>query len=218
MVKKAYIVFLGAPGAGKGTQSQILTEKFGLPQLSTGNMLREAMAAQTDIGLKAKDLVNAGELVPDDIVIGIIAERIEEEDCVNGFILDGFPRNVAQAKSLDDVLFKRGLELTHVFNLEVNEEALVERRSGRLFAPKSGRTYHVKHNQPKVAGKCDVTGEKLITREDDTEEVLRHRLRVYEEQTAPVKEFYAARDMVQEFDGGQPLDVVARQLEDALNA
>lgn len=210
------IVFLGAPGAGKGTMSQNIVDKYNIPQLSTGNMLREAVADKTEIGLKAKSFIDAGDLVPDDVVLGIIENRIDAEDCAKGFILDGFPRTVAQAEGLTVMLQNKDISLTHVFSLEVDEETVIQRRSGRLFAPTTGRVYHEVNNPPKVAGKCDVSGEELVKRDDDKEEVLRHRLRVYEEQTAPVKAYYEAQNMVQQFDAAQAVDDVFSQLVEAI--
>lgn len=216
MTKPIRIVFLGAPGAGKGTQSQMLSDKYGIPQLSTGNMLREAVEAGTEIGKKAKNIMDAGGLVSDDVVLGIISARVEQDDCKAGYILDGFPRTVAQAEGLDTMLAEQGIELSHVFCLEVDEDTVISRQSGRLYAQKSGRVYHAVNNPPKVEGKCDVTGEELVKRDDDTEEVLRHRLSIYREQTAPVKDYYSARDMVQEFDGAQEMESVSAQLVEAI--
>ena len=210
------IVFLGAPGAGKGTQSQMLVDRYGIPQLSTGNMLRESIEAGLEVGLEAKRYMDAGNLVPDEVVLGIISARIQAEDCSSGFILDGFPRTVAQAEGLDAMLAERGIDLSHVFSLEVDEGTLISRRAGRLYAPKSGRVYHEVNNPPKVAGVCDVSGEELVKRDDDKEEVLRHRLAVYKEQTAPVKDYYTAKNMVQEFDGAQNVEAVSKQLIEAV--
>lgn len=218
MTNPLHIIFLGAPGAGKGTQAQMLVEKYDIPQLSTGNMLREAIEEGSEVGQKAAEIMNRGDLVSDDVVLGIIAERITQSDCVRGFILDGFPRTVAQAEGLDKLMDEKGLSLSHVFCLNVNDDVVVERQSGRLFAPKSGRVYHEKNNPPKVAGKCDVTGEDLVKRDDDTEEVVRHRLNVYREQTAPVKDYYHAKGMVQEFDGSQDVEAVFGELVTAINA
>lgn len=206
------IVFLGAPGAGKGTQAQMLADKFDIPQLSTGNMFREAIANGTEIGKKAKSFMDQGNLVPDEITVGIVENRILEGDCEDGFILDGFPRNVSQAESLDKMLEKHNISLDFVFCLEVDEETIVERQSGRLFAPKSGRTYHEINNPPKVAGKCDVTGEDLVRRDDDKEDVVRHRLSVYREQTEPVKSYYEQTGSLIEFDGAQAVEKVFTQL------
>lgn len=218
MTNPLHIIFLGAPGAGKGTQAQKLVEKYGIPQLSTGNMLREAINEGSEIGKKASEIMNRGDLVSDDIVLGIIAERIEHEDCQKGFILDGFPRTVAQAKGLDKLMAEKSLDLSHVFCLNVDDDVVVERQSGRLFAPKSGRVYHEKNNPPKVAGKCDLTGEDLVKRDDDTEEVVRHRLNVYREQTAPVKDYYQNKGMVQEFNGCQSVETVFDELVAAIGA
>ena len=218
MTNPLQIIFLGAPGAGKGTQAQKLVEKYGIPQLSTGNMLREAINEGSEIGKKASEIMNRGDLVSDDIVLGIIAERIEHEDCQKGFILDGFPRTVAQAKGLDKLMAEKSLDLSHVFCLNVDDDVVVERQSGRLFAPKSGRVYHEKNNPPKVAGKCDLTGEDLVKRDDDTEEVVRHRLNVYREQTAPVKDYYQNKGMVQEFNGCQSVETVFDELVAAIGA
>lgn len=216
MTNPLHIIFLGAPGAGKGTQAQKLVEKYGIPQLSTGNMLREAIEEGSEIGQQAAEIMNRGDLVSDDIVLGIIAERIEHDDCKKGFILDGFPRTVAQAEGLDQLMAEKGLDLSHVFCLNVDDNVVVERQSGRLFAPKSGRVYHEKNNPPKVAGKCDLTGEDLVKRDDDTEEVVRHRLNVYREQTAPVKDYYQSKGMVQEFNGCQSVETVFGELVAAI--
>ncbi len=213
-----HIIFLGAPGAGKGTQAQMLVEKYGIPQLSTGNMLREAIAQGTEIGKQAEILMNRGDLVSDDVVLKIIEDRIKKSDCENGFILDGFPRTVVQAQGLDKMFEKNKLELSHVFCLNVDDDVVVDRQAGRLFAPKSGRVYHARNNPPKVAGKCDVTGEELVKRDDDNEEVLRYRLNVYREQTAPVTTYYAKQGMVQEFDGGQNMNTVFNALVAAIDA
>lgn len=213
-----HIIFLGAPGAGKGTQAQMLIEEYNIPQLSTGNMLREAIAKATDIGKQAEEVMNRGDLVSDDIVLKIIESRIKNEDCANGFILDGFPRTVTQAEGLDVMFEKNNLKLSHVFCLKVADDVVVSRQAGRLYAQQSGRVYHERNNPPKVAGKCDVTGEELVKRDDDNETVLRHRLEVYREQTAPVTTYYAKRGMVQEFDGGQKVDTVFNELTEAINA
>ncbi len=213
-----HIIFLGAPGAGKGTQAQKLVEKYGIPQLSTGNMLREAIEEGTEVGKQAQEVMNRGDLVPDSVVLKIIADRIVQDDCQKGFILDGFPRTVAQAEGLDQMMADNSLDLTHVFCLNVNDDVVVERQSGRLFAPKSGRVYHEKNNPPKVAGKCDVTGEELVKRDDDSEEVVRHRLSVYRELTAPVKDYYLKQGLVQEFNGCQEVETVFGELVAAIES
>ena len=207
-----HIILLGAPGAGKGTQAQNICDELNIPALSTGAIFRAAMEAGSEVGKKAKEYVEAGNLVPDDITVGIIADRILENDCSNGFILDGFPRTVAQAEALEKMLTEHNMSLTHVLSIEVDEEAIVQRRGGRLMAPTSGRVYHETNNPPKVAGKCDVSGEALIKRDDDKEEIVRHRLKVYEEQTAPVKGYYAANNMLTEVNGMQDVADVSAEI------
>lgn len=202
------IVFLGAPGAGKGTQAQMLSDELNVPRLATGDMLRQAIADKTEVGLNAKAAMDAGDLVPDEVVVGIIEGRIAQADCEGGFILDGFPRTVEQAKSLDKMLKKNDIALNHVLCLDVDEEEVVARQSGRRWAPKSGRVYHIVNNPPKVEGKCDESGEDLVQREDDTEEVLRHRLKVYNELTAPVRDYYESTCGVEAVNGMQAVEAV----------
>lgn len=202
------VVLMGPPGAGKGTQAAKLSEKYGIPQLSTGDMLRRAIAAGTGEGLAAKKLMDAGDLVPDDMVFAVVQHRLQQQDCTHGFIFDGFPRTVNQAEMLDKFLKMNNLALTAVISLEVKDEEIVKRQAGRLWAPKSGRTYHVVFNPPKVAGHCDETGEKLVQREDDKENVVRNRLQVYAQQTAPVKDFYHQTGRLRQIDGMQPIDAV----------
>lgn len=216
MTNPMHIIFLGAPGAGKGTQAQMLVDKYGIPQLSTGNMLREAIEQGTEVGKQAEALMSRGDLVSDEVVLKIIEDRIVMDDCQGGFILDGFPRTVTQAEGLDKMLEEHNLKLDHVFCLNIEDDVVVDRQAGRLFAPKSGRVYHERNNPPKVEGKCDVTGEALVKRDDDKEEVIRHRLNVYREQTAPVKTYYETTGMVKEFDGNQSVDAVFEQLVSAI--
>lgn len=218
MTNPLHIIFLGAPGAGKGTQAQKLVGKFGIPQLSTGNMLREAIEQGSEVGKQAAEIMNRGDLVSDDIVLNIICERITHDDCANGFILDGFPRTVAQAEGLDELMVEKKLTLSHVFCLNVNDDVVVDRQSGRLFAQKSGHVYHETTNPPLSAGKCDVSGEVLVRRQDDTEDVIRHRLKVYREQTAPVKDYYQVKGVVQEFDGCQSVETVFDELVIAIES
>lgn len=183
------VILLGAPGAGKGTQAQYIMEKYGIPQISTGDMLRAAVKAGTPLGLAAKKVMDAGELVSDDIIIGLVKERIEEPDCSNGFLFDGFPRTIPQAQALVDA----GIGIDFVVELDVDDQEIIERLSGRRVHPGSGRVYHTKYNPPAVEGKDDVTGEALIQREDDSEEVVRNRLEVYQAQTRPLVDFYQAQ-------------------------
>ena len=180
------IILLGAPGAGKGTQAQFITEKFDIPQISTGDMLRSAVNAGTELGLKVKEVMASGGLVSDDIIIELIRERITEEDCRNGFLLDGFPRTIPQAEALKD----HGIEIDYVVEIDVDDEEIIQRLSGRRIHEGSGRVYHVQHQPPKEAGKDDETGEPLIQREDDKEETVRNRLNIYKDQTAPLVDFY----------------------------
>ena len=181
------IILLGAPGAGKGTQAQFLQEALHIPKISTGDMLRAAITAGTELGKKAKAIMDAGKLVSDDIVIGLVKERVKQADCQKGFLLDGFPRTLAQAEALR----MAGIEITHVIEIRVDEEGIVQRMAGRRVHPQSGRTYHLQYQPPKVAGKDDVTGEPLIQRDDDKEETVRHRLHVYEKQTLPLVQYYS---------------------------
>ncbi|MDK4696394.1 adenylate kinase [Kingella negevensis] len=180
-------LLLGAPGAGKGTQAQFITREFGIPQISTGDMLRAAIKAGTPLGLEAKKIIDEGGLVRDDIIIGMVKERIAQADCANGFLFDGFPRTLAQAKAMVEA----GVNLDAVVEIDVPDEVIVERMSGRRVHLASGRTYHLKHNPPKVEGKDDETGEDLVQRDDDKEETVKKRLDVYHEQTEVLVDFYS---------------------------
>ncbi len=181
------LILLGPPGAGKGTQAAFICERYAIPQISTGDMLRAAVKAGTPMGLAAKKIMDAGELVSDEIILGLIKERLGQADCAKGFLFDGFPRTIPQAEALRDM----GILLDYVLEIEVADEEIVGRMSGRRVHPASGRTYHVKFNPPKVAGKDDVTGEDLIQRDDDKEETVKKRLTVYHSQTRPLVDFYA---------------------------
>ena len=189
------IILLGSPGSGKGTQAQFITEKFAIPQISTGDMLRAAVREGTPLGIEAKKVMDAGGLVSDDIILGLIKERIAHSDCKNGYLLDGFPRTIAQAEGLE----KMGVELDYVIEIAVDDEEIIKRMSGRRVHMASGRSYHVVFNPPKVAGLDDVTGEPLIQRDDDTDETVRKRLNVYHEQTKPLVGFYSAADQKAKF-------------------
>ncbi len=182
------IILLGAPGAGKGTQAQFICEQFGIPQISTGDMLRAAVKAGTELGLAAKEIMDAGGLVSDEIIIGLVKDRLQEADCANGCLFDGFPRTIPQAEALR----ANGVSIDKVLEIHVEDEEIVSRMSGRRVHPGSGRTYHVVFNPPAVEGKDDVTGDDLIQREDDSEETVRKRLGVYHSQTAPLVDFYRA--------------------------
>jgi adenylate kinase len=180
------LILLGAPGAGKGTQATFICKQYGIPQISTGDMLRAAVKAGTPIGLQAKAVMDSGALVSDEIIIGLVKERIQQADCAKGFLFDGFPRTIAQADAMKDA----GVKLDYVLEIDVPFDAIIERMSGRRSHPASGRTYHVKFNPPKVEGKDDVTGEPLIQREDDKAETVQKRLDVYSAQTRPLVDYY----------------------------
>jgi adenylate kinase len=181
------LILLGAPGAGKGTQATFICQKYGIPQISTGDMLRAAVKAGTPLGLEAKSVMESGGLVSDDLIINLVKERIAQTDCANGFLFDGFPRTIPQA----DAMKAAGVKLDYVLEIDVPFEAIIERMSGRRSHPPSGRTYHVKFNPPKVEGQDDVTGEPLIQREDDKEETVKKRLEVYSAQTRPLVDYYS---------------------------
>lgn len=180
------VILLGAPGAGKGTQAGFITKEFGIPQISTGDMLRAAVKAGSPLGLKVKNVMETGGLVSDDIIIDLIKERIQQDDCAKGFLFDGFPRTIPQAEALRDA----GVGIDHVVEIAVEDEEIIKRMSGRRTHAASGRTYHVLYNPPRVEGKDDLTGEDLVQRDDDKEETVRHRLEVYHSQTKPLVEFY----------------------------
>jgi len=183
------VILLGSPGSGKGTQAQFITEKYSIPQISTGDMLRAAVRAGTELGIAAKKIMDEGGLVSDDIILGLIKDRITNADCVNGFLLDGFPRTIAQAEGL----IAMGVEIDAVIEIAVEDEHIINRMGGRRVHLESGRSYHIEFNPPKVAGKDDVTGESLIQRDDDKEATVQKRLQVYHEQTMPLVTFYSER-------------------------
>ena len=205
------LILLGPPGAGKGTQAEILNKKLGIPTISTGNILRAAVKNGTPVGLKAKEYMDAGKLVPDEVIIGVISERLAEADCQNGFILDGVPRTIPQAEALE----KAGISFDAVVSIEISDEEIVERMAGRRVCTACGAPYHVKNMPPKVEGVCDAWGGKLEARADDKPEVVRDRLQVYHKETAPLKDFYAARNLLKTVDN-QP--TVAETTTAILNA
>ena len=181
------LILLGAPGAGKGTQANFICQKYGIPQISTGDMLRAAVKAGTPLGIEAKKVMDAGGLVSDDLIINLVKERIAEADCANGFLFDGFPRTIPQAEAMKEA----GVKLDYVLEIDVPFDAIIERMSGRRSHPASGRTYHVKFNPPKTEGVDDITGEPLVQRDDDKEETVKKRLEVYSQQTRPLVDYYS---------------------------
>lgn len=211
------IILLGAPGAGKGTQAQFLMNKYNIPQISTGDMLRSAIKAGTEMGLAAKKVMDAGQLVSDEIIIGLVKERVAQSDCANGYLLDGFPRTIPQA----DAMKEANITVDYVLEFDVPDDVIVERMGGRRVHLSSGRVYHVTYNPPKNDGKDDQTGEDLVIREDDKEETVRHRLSVYHEQTKPLVDYYsqAASDGLCQYyklDGTETVETVSAKLADLL--
>lgn len=184
------LILLGAPGAGKGTQAEIISKHLSIPTISTGNIIRAALKAQTEMGIKAKEFIDKGLLVPDDVVIGIVRERLKENDCENGFILDGFPRTVPQAQALDDM----GVEIDRVIDIQVPDEKIVQRLSGRRVCGSCGASYHLLYKKPAEDGVCDDCGAQLVQRSDDKEETILERLKVYHEQTEPLVDFYRKKN------------------------
>ncbi|MBO8139636.1 MAG: adenylate kinase [Thermosipho sp. (in: Bacteria)] len=206
------MVFLGPPGAGKGTYAKELVKLFNIPHISTGDMFREAVASGSELGKKVEEILKRGDLVPDDLTISIVKDRLSKEDCKNGFILDGFPRTVDQAKALDEILNFLGRELGYAFYFEVNEEVVVQRITNRRICKNCGKIYNLLTMPPKVDGKCDVCGGELFQREDDGEEVVRNRYKVYMENTYPVIEYYQKQNKLFTIDGASGVDSVIKEV------
>ncbi len=202
------LIFLGAPGAGKGTQAEIIAAELKIPTISTGNIIREALANGTDMGLKAKSFIEAGKLVPDDVVIGIIKERLAADDCSNGFILDGFPRTIPQAEALDNM----GIIIDKVVDIDVPDENIVNRMSGRRVCKACGSSYHIENKKPKVEGVCDACGGELQIRKDDAPETVLDRLNVYHEQTEPLKDYYAKCGKLRSVEGTAPIKEITASI------
>ncbi|MBQ6975668.1 MAG: adenylate kinase [Selenomonadaceae bacterium] len=212
------LLLMGPPGAGKGTQAVKLVEKFSIPQISTGDMFRAAVKEGTELGKKAKACMDAGTLVPDEVTVGIVRERLSKDDCKGGFILDGFPRTVEQAEALEKILDELNLKLTKVLNIHVPAEYLIERAIGRRICKTCGATYHVKFNPPKSADTCDNCGGNLYQRADDNAETMKKRLSVYEDSTRPLIDYYKKIGLYAEIDGKQPIEKVTEELVNVLSS
>lgn len=211
MAVEARVVLLGPPGAGKGTQAKLLEQRFSARQISTGDILRKAVAERTPLGKQAAEYINRGALVPDDVIVNLVAERLKEKDCENGFILDGFPRTIPQAASLDALLKQRGISLTAVLSIRVPHKVIIQRLAGRRTCRNCGALAHVIFTPPKKQGVCDRCGGELYQRDDDREETIANRLKVYEEQTAPLADYYRQQGLLREIDGvGGVEDIGAR--------
>ena len=208
------ILLLGPPGGGKGTQSKFLMEEYGIPQISTGDMLRAHVSRNTTLGIQAKQAMDKGELVSDSLILGMMEIRFKDVDCKKGFILDGFPRTITQAKGLDVLLDKINQELNYVILINVNDNDIVNRMGGRRMHPNSGRVYHIEYNPPKIEGKDDITNEDLIIRDDDKEKTVRNRLNVYQNQTKPLIEYYHKNMII--IDGAQPIQTVKNNITNKL--
>ena len=210
------IMLFGAPGAGKGTQAKFLIEKYGIPQISTGDILRAAIKEGTAMGLEAKKFMDDGKLVPDSTIIGIIKDRLSEDDCKKGFILDGFPRTLAQAEALEVLMKEMNIKLDKVISLNVPDELILGRIVGRKVCPVCGASFHVEFNPPKVEGKCDLCGADLITRKDDNAETVTKRLTEYHSQTAPLFDFYQSRGVLVDIDGTKKMEEITKEIFDIL--
>ncbi|WP_335872183.1 adenylate kinase [Bacillus sp. 2205SS5-2] len=207
------ILLMGPPGAGKGTQAEKIVEKYGIPHISTGDMFRAAIKGSTDLGLKAKSFMDKGELVPDEVTIGIVRDRLAKPDCVKGFLLDGFPRTVAQAKALEDILSELNKSIDYVINVNVDHDVLMERLTGRRICKNCGATYHLVFNPPSNEGICDRCKSDLYQRADDNEETVQNRLSVYTKQTQPLLDFYQGKGYLEEINGQQDINKVFEDIE-----
>ncbi|MCI8372166.1 MAG: adenylate kinase [Lachnospiraceae bacterium] len=206
------IIMLGAPGAGKGTQAAKLAEKYQIPHISTGDIFRANIKQQTELGKKAKSYMDQGLLVPDELVVDLVVDRLRAEDCKNGYILDGFPRTIPQAQSLDRALDEDGTKIDYAIDIEVPDENIVNRMSGRRTCPDCGATYHMVHMPTKVEGICDVCGKEIVLRDDDQPETVQKRLDVYHEQTSPLIEYYQAKKVLKEIDGTKEIEEIFQSL------
>lgn len=212
------IIMLGAPGAGKGTQAKKISAKYGVPHISTGDIFRANIKGQTELGMKAKVFMDQGQLVPDEITIGMLLDRIQEEDCKKGYVLDGFPRTIPQAESLTKALADMGDHIDYAINVDVPDENIISRMSGRRACLKCGQTYHIVYNPPKKENVCDVCGEVLVLRDDDKPETVKKRLDVYHDQTQPLIDYYKAAGVLAEVDGTKDLEAVFQDIVKILGA
>ena len=210
------IIMLGAPGAGKGTQAKKIAEKYQIPHISTGDIFRANIKGGTDLGKKAKTFMDQGMLVPDEITIGMLMDRIGQEDCANGYVLDGFPRTIPQAESLTKALAERGEKVDYAINVDVPDENIINRMSGRRACLGCGATYHIKFNPPVKEGVCDTCGQELVLRDDDKPETVKKRLDVYHQQTQPLIDYYKNAEVLAEVDGTQPMDAVFQGIVEIL--
>jgi len=208
------LILLGAPGAGKGTQAEIIAAKLGIPTISTGNILREAVRNETEVGLRAKSYMDQGQLVPDEVIIGIVRERVAREDCQNGFILDGMPRTIPQAEALE----RAGISFDHVVSIEIADEVIEKRMTGRRVCAACGASYHVAAHPPKTEGVCDSCGGELVVRKDDAPETVKNRLRVFHEETETLKDFYQKLGRLELVDGDRPIAEITRAILSAVGA
>ena len=211
------IIMLGAPGAGKGTQAKMLSERYGIPHISTGDIFRMNIKNNTELGQKAKGYMDAGQLVPDELVVDLVVDRIKAQDCMKGFILDGFPRTIPQAEALDYALNNQNEKIDYAINVDVPDENIIKRMSGRRACVGCGATYHLVYNPTKTEGVCDVCGEKLILRDDDKPETVQKRLDVYHEQTQPLIDYYNKKEVILTVDGTQDIDVVYDEITKVLD-
>lgn len=212
------LILLGPPGAGKGTQASAIVKKYNIPHISTGDIFRENIKNGTELGIKAKEYMDKGLLVPDELVISIVKARLQEDDCKNGFLLDGFPRTLNQGEALDDVLSQMELKLDKVINLNVEKEILIERAIGRRICKECGALYHIKFNPPKEEGVCDNCGGKLLQRDDDTVETVEKRIEVYHKQTKPLIDYYNEKGLILDVDGSKDKDLLFEEIVEALRS
>lgn len=208
------LIFLGAPGAGKGTQAEVVSAKLGIPTISTGNMLREAIKNGTEIGMKAKTFMDAGNLVPDDVIIGIVRERVMQPDCVNGYILDGVPRTIPQAEALEEA----GIRFDHVVSIEIADEVIEARMTGRRVCLNCGASYHVVANPPKAEGICDSCGNEIVIRKDDAPETVKNRLKTFHAETEPLKDFYSKLGVLKLVEGNQGIEAITAEILNVIGA